>query len=299
MAIQLTPHGHLVPYAAELALLPDAVARDLTARAAQSSADLLSWLGTRALTQPLPTAGVFWREWARTYFARLSREPARVGSLPVPDPGEVAERVLGAPPLPGGEYLTPDVLTRLWAELDARVLLAAGGHAGGVGGWLHEQNPVWNQVGRVMFHLAENKRDPAWPFAFLATYTHRISDQARPQHLPLGRALQEYAGGNQRSALVALLAPVERGAARSPFLRERVDSQRIFQPQRWTPREAHRFLSEVSALEDSGVQVRLPDWWRGGRPDRPTVSVTVGGRPAWVWTLCWTSSSRSRWAANP
>jgi len=280
MAIQLTPHGHLVPYAPEQALLPEAVAQGMAAAAGTSSAHLLSWLGTQALTQPLPTAGVFWRDWARAYFTRLSREPARAGSLPPPDAGDLAERVLGVPPLPGGEYLTPEVLTRFWSELDAMVLAASKGHAEGVGGWLQEQNPIWNQLGRVTFHLAENKRDPAWPFAFLATYTHRISDQARPQHLPLGRALQEYASGDQRHALVALLAPVERAAARSAFVRELVDSQRIFQPQRWTPREAHRFLREVPALEDSGVQVRLPDWWRGGRPARPTVSVTVGGRPA-------------------
>ncbi len=280
MPIQLTPHGHLVRYAPEQASLPAAHAAELATAAESSSAHVLIWLGTAALTLPLPPAGAFWRDWARTYFTRLSREPAEAGRLKPPGAAELAERVLSAPPLPGGEYLSPECLVRLWTELDTAVVAAAQGQAGGAGAWLHAQNPVWNQVGRVTFHLAENKRDPAWPFAFLATYIHRISDQAKPQHLPLGRALQEYAASNQRSALVALLAPVERAAARSAFVRELVDSQRIFQPQRWTPRDAHRFLREVSALEDSGVQVRLPDWWRGGRPARPTVAVTVGGRPA-------------------
>jgi non-specific serine/threonine protein kinase len=269
-----------VPYAPELPALPAARAGELTAAAGESSARVLIWLGTAALTLPLPPAGAFWREWARWYFTRLSREPGQAGKLPPPDPADLAERVLGAPPLPGGEYLTPEILTRLWTDLDTTVAAAAASHAGGAGAWLHAQNPVWNQVGRVTFHLAENKRDAACPFAFLATYTHRISDQAKPQHLPLGRALQEYAGTNQRGALVALLAPVERAAARSALVRELVDSQRIFQPQRWLPRDAHRFLQEVPALEESGVQVRLPDWWRGGRPARPTVAVTVGGRAA-------------------
>lgn len=280
MPIQLTPHGHLVPFPPELALLPVGRARELTEAAAESSVQVLIWLGTVALTQPLPPPGAFWREWARAYFTRLSREPGLAGNVPPPDAADLAERVLGAPPLAGGEYLGPELLVRLWTELDAAVAGAAQRHPGGAGAWLHARNPVWNQIGRVTFHLADNKRDPAYPFAFLATYTHRISDQAKPQHLPLGRALQEYAGSNQRTALMALLAPIERAAAQSAFVRELVDSQRIFQPQRWVPHDAHRFLQEVPALEDSGVQVRLPDWWRGGRPARPTVSVTVGGRPA-------------------
>jgi hypothetical protein len=46
--------------------------------------------------------------------------------------------------------------------------------AGGPAAWLAAQNPLWRQVGRVMFHLVENKRDAERPLAFLATYTHRL-----------------------------------------------------------------------------------------------------------------------------
>jgi hypothetical protein len=38
----------------------------------------------------------------------------------------------------------------------------------------------------VHFNLAENPKDAEAPFAFLATYTPRLSAQARAQHLPLG-----------------------------------------------------------------------------------------------------------------
>ncbi len=69
-------------------------------------------------------------------------------------------------------------------------------------------------MGRVTFHLAENKRNPAYPFAFLATYTHRVSEQGKVQHLPLGRALEEYAGAKNRAALAALaVAGATRGGA--------------------------------------------------------------------------------------
>ncbi len=77
--------------------------------------------------------------------------------------------------------------------------------------YLKSCNPVWNAVGRVTFHLAENKRNPAYPFAFLATYTHRISEQGKVQHLPLGRALEEYAGAKNRAGAGRVIVA---GAAR-------------------------------------------------------------------------------------
>ena len=45
--------------------------------------------------------------------------------------------------------------------------------------YLSDLNPQWRLVGRVTFHLAENKRDPEHPFAFLATYIPRLSAQGR------------------------------------------------------------------------------------------------------------------------
>ena len=42
----------------------------------------------------------------------------------------------------------------------------------------------------------------------------------------------------------------------------------------WTPAQAYRLLKEVPLLEESGLLVRLPDWWRK-RP-RPRVAITIG-----------------------
>jgi hypothetical protein len=41
-------------------------------------------------------------------------------------------------------------------------------------------NPAWTLVGRVHFNLAENRRDPDYPFAFMATYTTGLSAGAGP-----------------------------------------------------------------------------------------------------------------------
>ena len=74
------------------------------------------------------------------------------------------------------------------------------------------------------------------PFAFMATYVHKVSRQAKPQHLPLGRALEDYAGARNRQKLLALLAPLSRAAEQSPLIGELVETgeygvQLIDQPQ--------------------------------------------------------------------
>src|SRR5439155_3787519 len=107
-------------------------------------------------------------------------------------------------------------------------------HPGGAQAWLTEQNPVWRLVGRVTFHLAENKRDPEHPFAFLATFTSRLSAQGRVQHEPLGGALQQYAGAKNRSALLSLLVPIQRAAERSALAKELVESGDVYHPLAWT-----------------------------------------------------------------
>jgi len=94
----------------------------------------------------------------------------------------------------GGEYLNAEVLARLWSGLDELTRAEIARHPQGAGAWLKESHPLWRMVGRVTFHLAENRRHPTHPFAFMASYTSRISSQSRVQHLTLGRALQDYAG---------------------------------------------------------------------------------------------------------
>ena len=95
----------------------------------------------------------------------------------------------------------------------ARALAASLAAAGtDLQAFLTALNPAWNLVGRVHFNLAENRRDPDRPFAFLATYTTRLSAQAKAQHVPLGQALREYAGAANRDKLLSLLLPVQRAA---------------------------------------------------------------------------------------
>jgi non-specific serine/threonine protein kinase len=281
-ALALSPGGHLFVEPddqAEPKLSPSTAAR-LTEAFGAAPARGLEELASGFLHEPLPPTFVFWRGVAQRLFTALCHNPnlqdASTITIAKPAESEWSALADGAPPMRGLEYLNGAVLARLWEQLDAHVHAAIAQTPGGAVAYLKSCNPVWNAVGRVTFHLAENKRNPAYPFAFLATYTHRISEQGKVQHLPLGRALEEYAGAKNRAALAALLSPVQRAAEQSKLARELLDTRAIFHPQVWRPEQAFSFLQHIPFFEQSGLVVRIPDWWKAGRPPRPQVTVRIG-----------------------
>jgi superfamily II DNA or RNA helicase len=282
--LTITPSGHL-----ELreqyteAGTADVLAKSIVAAFAQSTAHGLLHLATRELQSRLPAALDYVRSLARNYLTQLCRTQPQDASqelppAPPPSAAELATWILQAPPMTGLEYLTEEALLGWWNDLDTLVRGEIGQHAGGAQGYLSERNPLWRFVGRVTLHLAENKRDAANPFAFLATYASRLSAQGRIQHEPLGRALEQYAGARNRQALLALLVPIQRAAERSALVKELVDAGDIYHPLKWSPREAHRFLQEIPILEESGLIVRVPDWWKPKQPPRALVDVRIDSR---------------------
>jgi non-specific serine/threonine protein kinase len=276
LTLSISPHGRLLVHQAE-----GAAETRIQEAFERGSAEGLLHLATDQLRAPLPPAFAFAREIAKRYLTRLCHQPAlgeirEPPSIPRPDEGELSAMLLQTPPMQGAEYLSIDLLGRWWEELDAWVRAEAAGFEGGVQAYLREKNPLWRLVGRVTFHLAENKRDESNPFAFMATYAKRLSDQAKLQYLPLGRALQEYAGAKNRIALVTLLKPIEQAAQKSQLAQELVESGDIYQPQLWQADQAYRFLRDIPVFEESGLLVRVPDWWKSRHPPRPQVSVNVG-----------------------
>ena len=227
-----------------------------------------------ALAPPL----AFWRDVAVRYLTALCHTPEAGAdvepALPPPAEAELTALVLGVPPMPGAEYLNESALRGVWEDLDGWVQQQVVAEGAGLSGFLKRHAPLWHQVGRVCFHLAENRRDPDYPFAFLATYAAGVGGGARVQYRPLSNALREFAGAKNKDALVRLLTPVHRASQQSPWVEELVASGDLYQPLAWSPREAYRFLQEAPRLEESGVLVRLPDWWKK-RP-RPRVGVKIG-----------------------
>ena len=229
LEIAISPGGRLfVERAPEiLPAVNEKWASRLEAAFDASAAEGLLLLATDALTLSMPPSPTYWRDFARGYLQRLCHTGGVDGG-PAPllpsERDQLSEFVQEAPPMRGGEFLTSDLLEKLWQEFGALVIRESA--MAGLSEWLKSKNPLWHTVGRVTFHLAENKRDPNRPFAFLATYTHRLSDQGKPQHLPLARALQEYAGAKNKAALTSLLAPVQRAAEKSDLARGLVETRR-------------------------------------------------------------------------
>ncbi|MDD4072176.1 MAG: DEAD/DEAH box helicase [Desulfobacterales bacterium] len=219
----------------------------------------------------------FWQDVGACYLTRLchisaSQENFEVRGL---ETAECLSRILTAPPMQGGEYLSVEVLQNIWNALDGWVheRVAA---AGSLEAFLQARAPRWHQVGSVCFHLAENKNDAARPFAFMATYAAGFGAAGQLKHLPLRKALEQYAGAKNRPALIKLLSPVQQAAGACPWVKNLIETRDIYRPMAWPVGRAYRFLQSVPALEDSGLTVRLPNWWKK-RP-RPQVSVTIGAQ---------------------
>jgi len=285
LGLALTPLGSVL-----LVQEPDApaldaeVARRLRPAFDRGSGHGLLQLGAAETGILLPPVFAYWREFGARYVTALCTQPEiedRRGELGVPCPSEeeLDGMVREAPLMSGAEYLSTSVLAALWQELDSAIAVELAESHSPVQEFLKRRNPAWNLVGRVHFNLAENRRDPEAPFAFLATYTTRLSARAKAQHLPLGQALKEYAGAANKDRLLSLLLPVQRAAQSCPWLKAMVDQGEIFHPLRWTPAEAMELLRDVPQLEAAGVVVRMPAAWRGNRPPRPRVTATVGGKP--------------------
>ena len=158
----------------------------------------------------------------------------------------------------GAEYVDtgPSAGAMVGRQMAGAFRAAIAGHDGSVADCLSTSlDPVWNVVGRVCFHLAENRgdersRSPSWP-----PTRPRLRGQGAAR--PLGRAIEEYAGAaTDRPS--RLLGPVQRAAEQSPLLSELVDSGEIYHPLAWTPAEAYGFLREVPALEAAASSCACP-----------------------------------------
>jgi non-specific serine/threonine protein kinase len=281
----LTPHGRLLVAEAEGAqpLAPE-LARRLQSCFERGSGHGLLELGAGQAGAALPPVFGYWRDFAARYVTLVCAvpefgEPRAPAAIPAPSRAELESLVTAVPPMTGAEYVSEVVLRALWGEIDTAFRAEWSAAKCSVQEFLKGRNPAWNLIGRVHFNLAENRKDETAPFAFLATYTPRLSAQAKAQHLPLGQALREYAGAENKESLLSLLLPVQRAAEQCPWLKAMVDAGEIFHPLRWSAAEAFQLLTDLPPIESAGVVVRAPGAWKGNRPPRPQVRATLGGRP--------------------
>ena len=266
----------------DAAVLPSAVVSRVERAFAEGQGAGLVHLATTEVTTALPSGLTFARDFAQRYLTRLCHLGDALPESPgvlveLPSDEELEALALEAPPMRGLEYLDRAMLSMAWRDIEDRLRSDAGASGQSLRAYLHGRSPLWRLVGRVTFHLAENRRDEALPFAFLVTYTGSVSERGAARHLPLGRALEESTGTANRKRLVSLLTPIREASERLPWVRELVESGDIYHPLLWSAAQAHRLLRDTPILEACGLVVRIPDWWKAGRAERPQVSVRVGG----------------------
>src|SRR5712675_256371 len=205
LGLRLTPHGRLSAEDQDDGPEIDTAASiRLIAAFARGTGYGLVWLGAAEVGQALPPLFVWWRNFAALYVGSLclhasgleAEERVKLPSIPAPTAAELSSLVLTAPIMAGAEYLTEDVLLALWDEMEQAFAASLAAAKVGLQAFLTTLNRAWNLVGRVHFNLAENRRDPDQPFAFMATYTTRLSTQAKAQHVPLGVFAQRLAEGD-------------------------------------------------------------------------------------------------------
>ena len=231
-----------------------------------------------ALGGPRPQGdidGIYWQGLARRYFDELVHHPTANELTSVPLPDDVEEIVSSAPPLHGGEYLTADVLVGLWGDLDREVFSRIASTGLGPLAWALTQKGSWNHAGQITLHLAENKDDEERPFAFMASFG-REAGAGRSRFRPLAKALQDFEGN--ATALSELLRPLHAAAEKSALIKELLSTKRIYHPHAWTAARALRLLKDISAIEESGLLVRIPNWWKRANPPRVKVNVKIGAK---------------------
>src|SRR5450759_99446 len=223
------------------------------------------FLGFCDKSVPLSPSLDYWRSFCGIFAGKLSHTPdletlRHRSSVTIV--ADELEHALGAAALmTGAEYLSSALLMDLWRRLQAEFRREIEGYEGTVEAFIHAYSPAVHLVGRVFFHLVENKMDD-YPFAFLATYSTGLNKQGKSQHLPLKHALEEY--GRDGSKLLDLLATVHRAAKESALIAELIDSGELFHPLAWSAKEAYAFLREIALYEQSGILCRIPDWWKAG-----------------------------------
>jgi len=277
----VTPQGHLrLVSDCDAPSLPAALHDRLVTAFAAGAGHGLLYLGACEVGTALPPALAWWRDFAARFVTALCAIPED-GEIAVDSPNRTAldAMIADVPPMTGAEYLTPEVLTRLWEDLDNAFRAELASSKLSLQDFLKSRHAAWNLVGRVHFNLAENRKDPQAPFAFLATYTSRLSAHGKAQHLPLSRALAEFSDGKSKAQLLSLLIPVQRAADDCAWLRDMIEAGEIYHPLRWIAVDAWRFLSDIPKLEAAGIVARTPSNWQAGRPARPVIKASVGSKP--------------------
>ena len=215
-------------------------------------------------------------ELSRLFIKKLSRDPliefTRENIEIEINSNEINDLIDKAPFMLGIEHLNDMWFTNFFNNLKDIFKEEIINYNGSVESYFEGFNKNIHLVGRIFFHLVENKDDEV-PFAFLATYSTFVSEIGKEKHLPLRNAVIEYKKDNKK--MIKLLSTVNKAAEKSEFIFELVENGEIFHPLKLSAEEAYIFLKEIPLYEESGILCRIPKWWKN-RLKSVKMAVTIG-----------------------
>lgn len=225
-------------------------------------------------TKNLSASMAFLHTIAATFIKALSKtadiEFTRENTVITPTEDEILDILHRVPFVIGLEFITVHWIKNIYQVLSKVFSDGIRGYQGTVSEFIAEHNVKISVVGRVFFHLVENKSDE-YPFAFLATYS--TGNDKKATHTPLKNALLEYKDKNEM--LLKLLSTVSKAAQSSDLISEFVESGELFSPLKFTSKEAYTFLKEIPLYEECGILCRMPDWWKK-KSNALRLAITVG-----------------------
>ncbi len=141
----------------------------------------------------------YWRDFAGLFVRKLSQTPdleilRHKAEIAVTE-DELLHVLSNAPMMTGAEYLSLELLNNNWIAFNRSFSKEIKAYGGSVEEFIRRYSPDVHLVGRVFFHMVENRKGDL-PFAFLATYSTRLNKLGQSRHLPLKHALQEYGNDN-------------------------------------------------------------------------------------------------------
>ena len=218
----------------------------------------------------------FWRRFSAIFVHQLRLTPdletVRDQVQISPPATQLSELLQSLPAMAGGEYVNTELLCSLWLQLNKIFVTQIAEFSGTVAEFIQRYSPASHLLGRIYFHLVENK-DGELPFAFLATYSTKMGTQGQSKHLPLKYALQEYQDDNDK--LLDLLVTVHAAARDSELIAALLESNELFYPLAWSSAQAYTFLQEVPSYEEAGILCRIPDWWQS-KGAKVSLSASIG-----------------------
>jgi len=272
MLLEWSPSEERIPKSRQL------LEKEIFRRFAADKDSALLFLSFSDKSVPLSDSLNFWRTFAGLFAKKISLTPdleqIRLDLTVSLSPDEVAATLDSAPLMTGGEYLSAGLLENIGDRLCRCFAEGVKIYKGTVEEFIKSYSPNVHLVGRVYFHLVENKKGDA-PFAFLATYSTGLTADGSSRHLPLKYALEEFGRDNEK--LLELLSTVHLAAKESRLIGDMVESGEIFYPLAMTTQEAYTFLKEIPVYENAGILCRIPNWWKG-TTQGPKLRITAGDK---------------------